>query len=113
MKKRGRYVYAWKTMAQTIIETMPILRLEQLEIPKNIDFIEPITVVPPEPIGEPIEPTVKRQRKQNTHYNNDEITLLTEDIFPKMKKARPNADPERRARMKDKKIMKDYAKYIK
>lgn len=47
MKKRGRYVYAWKTMAQTIIETMPILRLEQLEIPKNIDFIEQITVVPP------------------------------------------------------------------
>lgn len=119
-------------MANSVIDSMMILRLEQLKIVKAP---EPPQVEAPQPerrqpavnnnnepeqeaeqpadsnAGGDAEPTAavpavdtstpgKRKRKQNPLYNNDDITLLTEDLYsPKLKKRRKNqievANPRR------------------
>lgn len=120
IKRKSDYVNHWKQMANNVIDSMMILRLEQLKVVKPQELIVEAKTYdrkqpPPVSVQEleleaqadedrdredisrptttvvPVDPTAptKRKRKQNPLYNNEDITLLTEDMYsPKLKKQR-------------------------
>lgn len=126
VRRKCEYVNSWKNMANNVIDSMIILRLEQLKVMKPQELIadhlpterkqlpsvtthdleleaaqveedaERSETFKPAIVA-PVDPTAsnKRKRKQNPLYNNDDITLLIEEMYsPKLKKPRKKVSNE-------------------